>query len=54
MISFATNHYVTTMQLNVLCNYMDHASKYKIGIIFFWVMWLCAHVTKYVQNGHVS
>jgi hypothetical protein len=31
--SFATSHYATSMQLVVVCNYLDHVCNYKFGIV---------------------
>jgi hypothetical protein len=33
ILSFATNHYVTDMQLIVVCNYLGHVCNYKFGIV---------------------
>jgi hypothetical protein len=33
ILSFATNHYVTGMQLVVICNYLDVVCNYKFGIV---------------------
>jgi hypothetical protein len=33
ILSFATNHYVTGMQLVVVCNYLGHVCNYKFGIV---------------------
>jgi hypothetical protein len=34
-MSFATNHYVTDMQLVFVCNYLDHVCNNKFGIVYF-------------------
>jgi hypothetical protein len=33
ILSFATNHYATCMQLVVVCNYFGHVYNYKFGIV---------------------
>ncbi len=33
ILSFATNHYATGMQLVIVCNYIGHVSNYKFGIV---------------------
>jgi hypothetical protein len=33
ILSFATNHYATNMQLVVVCNYLGHVCNYKFGIV---------------------
>jgi hypothetical protein len=33
ILSFATSHYATRMQLIVVYNYLGHVCKYKIGIV---------------------
>jgi hypothetical protein len=33
MMSFATSHYATGMQLVVVCNYFGHVYNYKFGIV---------------------
>jgi len=33
ILSFATNHYATSMQLIVVCNYLGHICNYKFGIV---------------------
>jgi hypothetical protein len=33
ILSFATNHYATGMQLIVICNYLGHVCNYKFGIV---------------------
>jgi hypothetical protein len=33
ILSFATIHYATSMQLVVVCNYLGHVCNYKFGII---------------------
>jgi hypothetical protein len=33
ILSFATNHYATHMQLIIVCNYLDHICNYKFGIV---------------------
>jgi len=53
ILSFATSHYVTGMQLVVICKYLGDVCNYKFGIVkFFSHTVLCA--TKCVQHGHMS
>jgi hypothetical protein len=33
ILSFATNHYATSMPLVVICNYLNHVCNYKFGIV---------------------
>ncbi len=33
ILSFATSHYATGMQLVVICNYLGHVCNYKFGIV---------------------
>jgi hypothetical protein len=33
ILSFATSHYATGMQLVVVCNYLGHVCNYKFGIV---------------------
>jgi histone deacetylase 1/2 len=33
ILSFATSHYATDMQLIVVCNYLGHVCNYKFGIV---------------------
>jgi len=33
ILSFATSHYATDMQLIVVCNYLGHIYNYKFGIV---------------------
>jgi hypothetical protein len=33
ILSFATSHYVTGMQLIVICNYLSDLCNYKFGIV---------------------
>jgi len=33
ILSFATNHYATGMQLVIVCNYFGHVCNYKFGIV---------------------
>jgi hypothetical protein len=33
IMSFATSHYATRMQLVVVYNYLDHVCNYKFGIV---------------------
>jgi hypothetical protein len=33
--SIKGNHYVTGMQLIVVCNYLSHVCNYKFGIVYF-------------------
>jgi len=33
ILSFATSHYATGMQLVVVCNYFGHVCNYKFGIV---------------------
>jgi hypothetical protein len=33
IVSFATSHYATGMQLVVICNYLDHVCNYKFSIV---------------------
>jgi hypothetical protein len=33
ILSFATSHYATGMQLIVVCNYLGHVCNYKFGIV---------------------
>jgi hypothetical protein len=33
ILSFATSHYATGMQLIVVCNYLGHVYNYKFGIV---------------------
>jgi hypothetical protein len=33
ILSFATSHYATSMQLIVICNYLGHVCNYKFGIV---------------------
>jgi hypothetical protein len=33
ILSFATSHYATGMQLIVICNYLGHVCNYKFGIV---------------------
>jgi hypothetical protein len=33
ILSFATSHYATGMQLIVICNYLGHICNYKFGIV---------------------
>ncbi len=33
ILSFATSHYATSMQLVVICNYLSHVCNYKFGIV---------------------
>jgi hypothetical protein len=33
ILSFATSHYATGMQLVVVCNYLSHVCNYKFGIV---------------------
>jgi len=33
ILSFATNHYATGMQLVVICNYLGDVCNYKFGIV---------------------
>jgi len=33
ILSFATSHYATSMQLVVVCNYLGHVWNYKFGIV---------------------
>jgi hypothetical protein len=33
ILSFATSHYATSMQLVVVCNYLGHVCNYKFGIV---------------------
>jgi hypothetical protein len=33
ILSFATSHYATSMQLVVICNYLGHVWNYKFGIV---------------------
>jgi len=33
ILSFATNHYATSMQLVVVCNYLGHVYNYKFGVV---------------------
>jgi hypothetical protein len=33
ILSFATSHYATGMQLIVVCNYLGHICNYKINIV---------------------
>jgi len=33
ILSFATNHYATGMQLVVICNYLGHVCNYKFDIV---------------------
>jgi hypothetical protein len=33
ILSFATSHYATGMQLIVVCNYLGHSCNYKFGIV---------------------
>jgi len=33
ILPFATSHYVTGMQLVVVCNYFGHVCNYKFGIV---------------------
>jgi hypothetical protein len=33
ILSFATSHYATSMQLVVVCNYFGHVCNYKFGIV---------------------
>jgi hypothetical protein len=33
ILSFATSHYATGMQLIVVCNYLGHICNYKFGIV---------------------
>jgi hypothetical protein len=33
ILSFATNHYATGMQLVIICNYLGHVCNYKFGIV---------------------
>ncbi len=35
ILSFATNHYATGMQLVIIYNYFDHVCNYKFGIVYF-------------------
>jgi hypothetical protein len=32
-MSFATNHYATSMQLDIIYNYIGHVCNYKFGIV---------------------
>jgi hypothetical protein len=38
ILSFATSHYATGMQLIIVCNY-------KFGIVYFSAIWLCVQLT---------
>jgi hypothetical protein len=33
ILSFATNHYATSMELVVICNYFGHVCNYKFGFV---------------------
>jgi hypothetical protein len=33
ILSFATNHYATSMQLVIVCNYLGNVCNYKFGIV---------------------
>ncbi len=33
ILSFTTSHYATSMQLVVICNYLDHVYNCKFGIV---------------------
>jgi hypothetical protein len=44
ILSFATSHYATCMQLVVICNYLGHVYNYKFGMYNFSTIWLCVQL----------